>query len=132
MKILRSLWRVCALIVKLLAVCTVYTSGSAGGSYQNTRMVRASHCPGQVISWTHRYRTLGARSLLECVSNCGPDVRCLAIVFDASNKTCYLSNTTASADCSNMIASSEKWKHYETTVSECCFSVWTGFIEAYW
>ena len=119
MGILHSSWRVFVLLLQFLAMSTIYIGESAGRSYENKRLLRATHCPGQVISWPHRYRTLGARSVLECVSSCGPDVACLAIVFDASDKICYLSNATASENCSNMIAGPEGWKHFETAVSEC-------------
>ena len=105
---------VCVLLLKLLVLSTFdNTGGSAGGSCEDARLVRAAQCPGQVISRAHRYRTLGARSVLECVSICRPDASCLSVVFDAQNKTCYLGNSTASANCSNMVAGPEEWKHYE-------------------
>ena len=122
------------LLVFAVLLAGLHTTGAQGGPsslyIQEKRLMKPAHCPGQVISWPHRYRTLGARSVLECVAACRPDARCLSIVFDANAKKCYLGNDTSRPDCSNVEAGEKHMKYYET-VSWCLFVVGVvGFFTA--
>ena len=122
------------LLVFAVLLAGLHTTGAQGGPgslyIQEKRLMKPAHCPGQVISWPHRYRTLGARSVLECVAACRPDARCLSIVFEANAKKCYLGNDTSRPDCSNVEAGEKHMKYYET-VSWCLFVVGVvGFFTA--
>ena len=76
-------------------------------------MVTSAQCPEKVITSGHRYRTVGAHSLVECAARCRPDDQCVSIVFEKHNSICHLSNSTASEDCSNMVSAATGSKYME-------------------
>ncbi|KAL8571602.1 hypothetical protein ACOMHN_061756 [Nucella lapillus] len=85
-------------------------------SSDSRRLVRAGHCPDMVMGEGGRYWSGRARSVLECLARCGPDGRCLAIVFHGVTHECHHCNDTARLDCSNMVQGAAGMKYYETKV----------------
>ena len=86
------------------------------------QMVPNAQCPGKVIASGHRYRTVGARSVLECAARCRPDDQCMSIVFEKDSSTCHLSNSTASEDCSNTVSAAKGWKYMERVFVIFCYT----------
>ncbi|XP_076452037.1 uncharacterized protein LOC143287687 [Babylonia areolata] len=106
------------LLLPLLLLSQAQVSAvSSSATGHNKRLVRADHCPGQVMGWTGRNGTTRARSLLECLAHCGPHDQCLSIVFDASSRECSLCSDISRMDCSNMVdAQQPDMIFYETEV----------------
>ena len=109
--------------VTAVALLSLLNAGVAQGSpstssYGERYLVKVTRCPGQVLSRSHRYRTLPARSALDCASRCRPDNRCLSFVFDSNVKECYLGDDVSRQDCSNMEPGHAGLKHYETVSFE--------------
>nr|KAG5709722.1 hypothetical protein BaRGS_027747 [Batillaria attramentaria] len=70
-------------------------------------------CSG-VLAAAHRYRTLGGRSVLDCVAQCRPDSGCLSVVFDSSSHHCNLGAATVTLDCRNTEPADLHMEQYET------------------
>lgn len=76
--------------------------GWAAAMDSQKRLSKSAYYPGQVISRASWYRSLTARSLPECLAECGPMQECVSVLFKRESSTCVLCNDTSRIDCSNM------------------------------
>jgi hypothetical protein len=90
----------------------------AASTGSGKRLTKSSQCPGKVVSRASWYRTLRARSVLECVTLCMPEGKCVSVVYMSGNDTCVLCNETARTDCANMQNSSSSDVKFYQLVSK--------------
>ncbi|KAL8571596.1 hypothetical protein ACOMHN_061750 [Nucella lapillus] len=110
-----------ALLLRLILMSVFsYDKGWAASPYQHRLFTKVTHCPGGVLSPAAGYQNVTTRSVLECVSLCGPRTACVSIVFDVDSNVCQLASTRVSHNCSNTILQTNPSKSFERPPDVVC------------
>ncbi|KAL8571594.1 hypothetical protein ACOMHN_061748 [Nucella lapillus] len=121
------------LFLKLMVVAGLTCGkGWAASPYQHRRFTKVSRCPGRVLSPAAGYQRVMTRSVLECVSLCGPRTACVSIVFDVDSNDCQLTSTRVSHNCSNTVPASNVYKSYEKPPGVVCENGGTLSADGQW
>lgn len=99
--------------IPLVCVLTISRAESLNSTTMGRKhFAKAPYCPSQILASYGRYRTVSARSTIECMAHCRPDVECHSIVYDPVSKHCQLGDSRAFDNCSNMEPAGPHEKFY--------------------